>query len=111
MINTQQDWHPAEIICALRKRGTTLAALSRESGLSSSTLANTLSRPWPKGEWIIATRLEMDPAEIWPSRYFDPRGNLIERRVRQPVTECQSVDECQLSDECQSVDEDQPVAE
>ncbi len=48
MTHTQKDWHPAEIICALRKRGTTLAALSRESGLSSSTLANTLSRPWPK---------------------------------------------------------------
>ncbi|WP_143187484.1 helix-turn-helix domain-containing protein, partial [Xenorhabdus eapokensis] len=24
MTHTQQDWHPAEIICALRKRGTTL---------------------------------------------------------------------------------------
>ncbi|CDH00405.1 helix-turn-helix domain-containing protein [Xenorhabdus bovienii] len=105
MINTHQDWHPAEIICALRKRGTTLAALSRESGLSSSTLANTLSRPWPKGEWIIATRLEMDPAEIWPSRYFDDYGNFIERKVRQPVADCQA------ADECQSVDEYQPVAE
>ncbi|CAM3519513.1 Sugar fermentation stimulation protein B (Ner-like protein) (fragment) [Xenorhabdus nematophila ATCC 19061] len=44
MTHTQKDWHPAEIICALRKRGTTLAAVSREAGLSSSTLANTLSR-------------------------------------------------------------------
>ncbi|MCP9269665.1 helix-turn-helix domain-containing protein [Xenorhabdus sp. XENO-1] len=95
MINTHQDWHPAEIICALRKRGTTLAALSRESGLSSSTLANTLSRPWPKGKWLIATCLEMDPAEIWPSRYFDHKGNLIERRVRQPIAKCQSADESQ----------------
>ncbi|PHM22808.1 helix-turn-helix domain-containing protein [Xenorhabdus ehlersii] len=82
MTHTQQDWHPAEIICALRKRGTTLAALSRESGLSSSTLANTLSRPWPKGEFIIATRLELAPSEIWPSRYFDRHGNLIERKAR-----------------------------
>ncbi|PHM64165.1 transcriptional regulator [Xenorhabdus stockiae] len=89
MIHTQQDWHPAEIICALRKRGTTLAALSRESGLSSSTLANTLSRSWPKGELIIATRLGMEPSEIWPSRYFDDYGNFIERKVRQPVDESQ----------------------
>ncbi|MDC9607284.1 helix-turn-helix domain-containing protein [Xenorhabdus griffiniae] len=87
MTHTQQDWHPAEIICALRKRGTTLAALSRESGLSSSTLANTLSRPWPKGEFIIATCLEMAPSEIWPSRYFDRNGKLIERRRRQSVAE------------------------
>ncbi|PHM46685.1 helix-turn-helix domain-containing protein [Xenorhabdus miraniensis] len=93
MTHTHQDWHPAEIICALRKRGTTLAALSRESGLSSSTLANTLSRSWPKGELIIATRLGMEPAEIWPSRYFDDYGNFIERKIRQPVDESQPVAE------------------
>ncbi len=48
MNNVRNDWHQADIIAALRKRGTTLAAVSREAGLSSSTLANTLSRPWPK---------------------------------------------------------------
>lgn len=45
------DWHRADIISALRKRGTTMAALSRSIGLSLSTLANVLTRPWPKGEW------------------------------------------------------------
>ncbi len=68
-------------IAALRKRGTTLAALSREAGLSSSTLSNALSRQWPKGEWIIANYLEIHPSEIWPSRYFDNHGRLIERKV------------------------------
>ncbi|WMV71949.1 helix-turn-helix domain-containing protein [Xenorhabdus griffiniae] len=37
--NVQNDWHQADIIAALRKRGTTLAAVSHEAGLSSSTLA------------------------------------------------------------------------
>ncbi|MGJ0630128.1 helix-turn-helix domain-containing protein [Xenorhabdus bovienii] len=87
MTHTQQDWHPADIIAALRKRGTTLAALSRESGLSSSTLANTLSRPWPKGEYIIANRLDIAPSEIWPSRYFDHQGNLLQRKIRHSVAE------------------------
>nr|WP_176551334.1 helix-turn-helix transcriptional regulator [Xenorhabdus cabanillasii] len=86
MTHTQQDWHPAEIICALRKRGTTLAAVSREAGLSSSTLANTLSRAWPKGEWIIANYLDVHPSEIWPSRYFDQYGQLIERTARKAVS-------------------------
>lgn len=36
-------WHPADIIAGLRKKGTSLAALSREAGLSSSTLANALT--------------------------------------------------------------------
>ncbi|WP_275358785.1 helix-turn-helix domain-containing protein [Xenorhabdus bovienii] len=86
MTHTQKDWHPAEIICALSKRGTTLAAVSREAGLSSSTLANTLSRAWPKGEWIIANYLDVHPSEIWPSRYFDQYGQLIERTVRKAVS-------------------------
>ncbi|OCQ51438.1 DNA-binding transcriptional regulator Nlp [Photorhabdus australis subsp. thailandensis] len=65
-----QDWHPADIIAALKKRGTSLAAVSRKAGLASSTLANTLQRRWPKGQQLIADALDRDPAEIWPSRYI-----------------------------------------
>lgn len=76
------DMHPADIIAQLKKRNLSLAAVSRQAGLSSSTLANTLSRPWPKGEFLIAQALGIDPAEIWPSRYFDRQGNLIDRKKR-----------------------------
>lgn len=75
------DWHHADIIAALHKANTSLAALSRQSGLSSSTLANALSRPWPKGEWLIANSLQIHPSKIWPSRYFDSNGKLIESRT------------------------------
>lgn len=68
-----KDWHPADIIAGLRKRGTSLAAESRKAGLSSSTLANALSRPWPKDELLIAKALEIEPWVIWPSRYHDPK--------------------------------------
>lgn len=79
----KNDWHSADIIAALRKNGLTLAALSRESGLSSSTLANTLVRPWPKGELIIANRLGVSPEEIWPSRYYDwVKQRPIKRTIR-----------------------------
>lgn len=79
----KQDWHPADIIAALRKKGTSLAEISRQSGLSSSTLANALSRPWPKGEWLIANAINVHPAEIWPSRYFDPvTRRLLDRKQR-----------------------------
>lgn len=63
------DWHPADIIAGLRKQGTTLAAVSRAAGLASSTLANALTRHWPKGERLIAEALNKRPEEIWPSRY------------------------------------------
>ena len=87
----QKDWHPADIIAALRKKGTSMAAVSRKAGLSSSTLANALTRPWPKGEWIIAEAIEIHPSKIWPSRYYDPetrqiidRKKLIRRTSKVP---------------------------
>jgi len=66
-----EDWHPADIIAALRKKGTSLAAESRAAGLSSSTLANALIRPWAKGELLISKAIGVPVEEIWPSRYFD----------------------------------------
>ncbi|MDX7987156.1 hypothetical protein FE392_07400 [Xenorhabdus sp. 12] len=77
-----EDWHPAEVVAALRKIGTSMAELSREFGLGSSTLSNTLNRGWPRGEWIIALRLNLHPSQIWPSRYFDHNGYLKERKPR-----------------------------
>jgi len=81
------DWHSADIIAGLRKRGTSLAAESRKNGLSSSTLANALTRSWPKEELIIAKALDTDPWIIWPSRYHDPvTHEFIDRSsmIRQP---------------------------
>ncbi|HGH5991885.1 TPA: helix-turn-helix domain-containing protein [Morganella morganii] len=83
-MNKAQDWHPADIIAAIKKRGTSLSALSRNAGLRPSTLNNALARRWPKGERrkakgerrkakgekIIADFLNVSPAEIWPSRYM-----------------------------------------
>lgn len=63
---TKKDWHPADIVAALHKRGTSLAKLSREAGLASSTLSNTLTRPWLKGEWLIAIALDVHPQRSGP---------------------------------------------
>ncbi|EKS5410095.1 helix-turn-helix domain-containing protein [Salmonella enterica] len=68
----RQDWHSADIIAGLRKKGTSMAALSRQAGLASSTLANALVRHWPKGEKMIADALGVTPEQIWPSRYRKP---------------------------------------
>ncbi|HCR3323865.1 MULTISPECIES: helix-turn-helix domain-containing protein [Citrobacter] len=78
------NWHKADIIAALHKKGMSLAALSREAGLSSSTLGNALERPWPKGEIIIAKAIGIPPEVIWPERYykggeFINRGDLIRK--------------------------------
>ncbi|HBI10803.1 helix-turn-helix domain-containing protein [Franconibacter pulveris 1160] len=65
----REDWHTADIIAGLKKKGTSLAAESRKAGLASSTLANALTKRWPKGERLIAQALGVKPEEVWPSRY------------------------------------------
>ncbi|MEK2035257.1 helix-turn-helix transcriptional regulator [Vibrio parahaemolyticus] len=67
----RQDLHRADIIAALKKKGISMSALSRQNGLASTTLANALDRPWPKGEKIIAKALDLEPSDIWPSRYAE----------------------------------------
>ncbi|KJV26647.1 helix-turn-helix transcriptional regulator [Pantoea sp. SM3] len=82
MGKSKQDWHQADIIAALRKRGTSLAAVSSAAGLCSTTLGNALIRPWPKGEWLIAEAIGVAPDEIWPSRYYSLHGELIDRQAK-----------------------------
>lgn len=72
-----QDWHRADIVAALHKKGWSLRKLSQEVGLSAGALNNALDRPWPKAERIIAAAIEEAPETIWPSRY--------EKRHSKPV--------------------------
>ncbi|WP_411752127.1 helix-turn-helix domain-containing protein [Serratia sp. (in: enterobacteria)] len=67
----KNDWHRADIVAAVKKKGTTLAALSRDQGWHSRTLNNALDRHWPKGECVIAMAIGVTPDEIWPTRYVN----------------------------------------
>ena len=69
-----QDWHPADIVAALRKRGWSLRRLSAHHGYHLGALANAIKGPWPRGELLIAEALGTRPERIWPSRY-DRHGN------------------------------------
>ena len=62
-------WHAEDVKAAIRKKGTTLTALSRKHGYSDSYLRGTLIRQRPYGETVIAQFLGVSPAEIWPERY------------------------------------------
>lgn len=68
------DWHPADVLAALKKRGKTLAGLSVTNGYHPTAAGKALKRRWPALEAIIADALELSPAQIWPSRYAaDPQ--------------------------------------
>lgn len=67
---SQEDWHPADIIAALRKAGYTLSKLAFEHNLKdSSGLSKALVMSFPKGEQRIAAALGVHPMTIWPTRY------------------------------------------
>lgn len=72
------DWHPADVLAALKKRGRTLAGLSLDHGYHPTAAGKALKRSWPAMEAIIAHELGLPPQRIWPSRY-DANGEPLAR--------------------------------
>jgi Ner family transcriptional regulator len=66
-----EDWHPADVLAALKKRGHSLAGLSVANGYHPTAAGKALKQPWPAVEQIIAAALALTPQEIWPTRYDD----------------------------------------
>lgn len=75
MINVQttqknlHDWHRADVIAALHKRGWSISKLARRKGLHPSTVRSALDKPYPKSERLIADAIGVAPETIWPERY------------------------------------------
>jgi Ner family transcriptional regulator len=67
--SSASDWHPADVLAALKKRGKSLAGISIAHGYHPTAAGKALKRPWPAMERTIASELGLSPEEIWPSRY------------------------------------------
>jgi Ner family transcriptional regulator len=67
--SSARDWHPADVLAALKKRGNTLSGLSVAHGYHPTAAGKALKKPWPAMETIIAHALGLAPSIIWPSRY------------------------------------------
>ncbi|MGE6433119.1 helix-turn-helix domain-containing protein [Shewanella baltica] len=76
-----KDWHKADIKAALEKRGTSIAKLTQEAELKKGTFNNVFRVKYPKAERIIATALEMQPEQIWPSRYRVKEGETTNHEI------------------------------
>jgi Ner family transcriptional regulator len=63
------DWHPADVLAALKKRGHSLSGLSVAHGYHVTAAGKALKRSWPALETVIAAAIGIPPQEIWPSRY------------------------------------------
>lgn len=70
MAQENLDWHPAEVICELKKRGFSLSKLARDNDYKSATpFTMALRQPYPKVEAIIASAVGVPARAIWPERY------------------------------------------
>lgn len=67
--------HPADVIAALRKRGTSLRKIAIENGYSH--IQRVLTSPWLAAEQLVAKALDKRPEELWPSRYVNPAGRAL----------------------------------
>jgi len=65
------DWHPADVLAALKKRGLNLAGLSVANGYHPTAAGKALKQQWPAMERLLAEAIGMRPQAIWPSRYDD----------------------------------------
>jgi len=64
-----KDWHPADVIAAVRKKGSSIRQLSIAAGLHPGSLRVALARHYPRAQAVLAAFLEQPPQTIWPSRY------------------------------------------
>jgi len=72
------DWHPADVLAALKKRGHSLAGLSVANGYHPTAAGKALRQTWPAMERVLAGAIGVAPQTIWPSRY-DAEGNPLRR--------------------------------
>ena len=77
-----EDWHPADVLAALKKRGQTLAGLSIAHGYHATAAGKALKQPWPALEAVIAAAIGVPPEEIWPTRYTGSRRPSLARNRR-----------------------------
>ena len=68
-IETDKDWTKREIKNALEDMGTSVRSIAINAGLAGNTLYAVWRNPYPKAQSLIANALEIQPEEIWPSRY------------------------------------------
>lgn len=71
-----QGMHREDIKAAIRKKGTTLLALSMNNDLSECAVRQALRKPVPRANKVISEFLGVPLHEIWPA-WFDQQGQRI----------------------------------
>ena len=64
-------WHRADIIAALRKKGSNLSRVGRSIGLSRHSMSWALMKPHPRANAAIAELIDIPMHTLWP-QWFSP---------------------------------------
>ncbi len=76
--------HPADVIAALHKRGTSLRKIAIENGYSH--IQRVLTSPWLAAEQLVAKALDRKPEDLWPSRYLNPADRALAFQQTRKIT-------------------------
>ncbi len=71
--SSSPGWHRADIIAAVRRKGSNLSQIAEQIGLSRKSMSWALGKRHPRANLAIAAFIGVDPHEIWP-RFFLPTG-------------------------------------
>lgn len=74
------DWHPADVVAALHKRGLTLRKLAEQHEVSPKAVIRALRERCVPAERRIAEAIGVHPMMIWPSRYNADGSRLLVAR-------------------------------
>ena len=76
---SHQDWHPADVVAALHKRGLTLRKVAEKYDVSPPAVIKALRERNLPSERRIAEAIGVPAQQIWPSRY-NPDGSRTDLR-------------------------------
>lgn len=65
--------HPADVVAAIRKKGSSMSAIARQRKLHASALGHSLRRCIPAANRAIAKFLGLKVGDLWPE-WFDENG-------------------------------------
>lgn len=91
--NPTQRWE--WIKYQLRTKGSSLASMARDLGVTRHALNNVKRTPYPRMERAIALKLDLQPITLWPDRW---NTNGTPKRLRPKRAEKRVVNSCKSSE-------------
>jgi Ner family transcriptional regulator len=78
---TSSQWHRADIIAAVHKRGSSLSVIAKRIGLSPKSMSYALGKRHPRANQAISEFIRVPLHELWPAFYPPEPAKLTPARA------------------------------